>query len=199
MATMTPSSKPRSVGWKTQDLLVTAVISLVCGIVFIGLSYIYLLAISALTPAIAGALLGSVFILPGLLTTYIIRRPGVALTSQILAGLVQVLFDPTGWIQLVIYIVNGLLCELPFFITRYRNYSLPVFIAAGILVNLTFLVLGSIGFGLANIIPQVFVIAAILSIGTGILVAWLARLFGNAIAQTGVLSRYAVGQQQEEI
>ena len=199
MATMTPSSKPRSVGWKTQDLLVTAVISLVCGIVFIGLSYIYLLAISALTPAIAGALLGSVFILPGLLTTYIVRRPGVALTSQILAGLVQVLFDPTGWIQLVIYIVNGLLCELPFFITRYRNYRLSVFIAAGILVNLSFLTLGSIGFGLANIMPQVLVIAAILCIGTGILVAWLARLFGNAIAQTGVLSRYAVGQQQEEI
>lgn len=199
MATMTPSRKSSPVSWKTQDLLVTAVISLICGIVFIGLSYIYLLAISALTPAIAGALLGSIFILPGLLTTYIVRRPGVALISQILAGLVQVLFDPTGWIQLVIYLVNGLLCELPFFVTRYRNYRLHVFIAAGILVNLTFLVLGSIGFGLANIMPQVFVIAALLSVGTGILVAWLARLFGNAIAQTGVLSRYAVGQQQEEI
>ena len=59
--------------------------------------------------------------------------------------------------------------------------------------------MGTLLFGGANLTPT-FVIAFLgLSVVSGVLGGWLAKGLGDAIAKTGVLASFAIGQEGEEI
>lgn len=185
----TPTTPHRSrAAWTTRDILVAAVIALVLGLVLAGISYLYTIARSALGPAIGGAIFGAWFCVPGLLTMYVLRRPGAALLGQVLVALVQMPFDPSGWAGAAPYLINGLLCELPFLLTRYRTYGLGVLISTGLLVNLLFLAIGTLILGAANLVWGVTATAAGLSLVTGALIPYLAKRLGDALITSGAFT-----------
>ncbi|MCU0495010.1 MAG: ECF transporter S component [Chloroflexaceae bacterium] len=184
--------------WSTRDILVTAMIALTLGLVLAGVSYVYTVARSALGPAIGGAIFGAWFCLPGLLTMYMLRRPGAAFLAQVLVAFVQMPFDPSGWVGAAPYLVNGVLCELPFLVTRYRRYGMGVFVCAGLLVNMLFLALGTLVFGAANLNWAVTAVAAGLALMTGVFIPWLARRLGDALIQRGVLDHVSAAPAPPE-
>jgi energy-coupling factor transport system substrate-specific component len=186
-------------GWRTRDILVLAILSLVFGIAMIFISTIYGVLSAIFSHALAGALLASLFVIPGLATPYILRRPGAAFLGQVLLAFVKLPFDPVGWTSLTIYIFLGILYELPFLVTRYRSYNLLTLICGGIFANLAVLIIVGLVAGGFNIAIGLIITSFVLVIVSGVVGPWLARLLADTIIKTGVLSRYAVSEQQKQV
>lgn len=185
--------------WRTRDILVLAILSLVFGLVMILVSGLYGLLSIAFSHALAGAIFASLFLIPGLATPYILRRPGAAFLGQVLVGFVQLSFDPGGWTSLTIYIVLGILYELPFLVTRYRNYHLLTLISGGIISNLLVLTIVGLVAGGFNIAPSIIIIAYILVFVSGTIGPLLAKLLADTIVKAGVLSSYAVSKDTKQV
>ncbi|WP_220195314.1 ECF transporter S component [Ktedonospora formicarum] len=194
-----PRSQAHVLTWRTRDILVLAALSLVFGLVIIFVSGLYGLLSMAFSHALAGAIFSSFFLIPGLATPYILRRPGAAFLGQVLIGFVQFPFDPGGWTSLTIYIMLGILYELPFLVTRYRNYHLLTLISGGIISNLLVLTIAGLAAGGFHIAPSIIIAAYVLIFVSGTIGPWLAKLLADTIVKTGVLSSYAISDHTEQI
>src|SRR5690606_41893146 len=63
----------------------------------------------------------------------IVRKPGAAIVSEMLAAVVEVLLgNPSGLMLIVSGAIQGAGAEVVLAATRWRNYSLPVLMAAGV-------------------------------------------------------------------
>lgn len=120
--------------WRTRDILVTAVIGVVFGIVFWAWNFVW----SVVAPAGALAPLGAfliygVWLVPAVLAPLIVRRPGAAVFAEMVAaGVSALLGSPWGPDVLLSGFVQGAAAELVFAMTLYRRWSLPVLATAAV-------------------------------------------------------------------
>ena len=196
---MSTQKKKRGLAaWTTRDILVTAAIAIVFGLLLSGVDYLSAVLVS-ISPVFAGILAGFYF-LPGIMVMYIIRRPGAAVLMRVLINLVMLSFTPFGWMHLVISVVFGLSSELPFLLTRYRDYRLRILLISGGLAGLLSFVLMFAFAGIANLAVTMQVIGLVVFVAGGALIGGaLAKALADAIAKTGVLASFAIGQEGEEI
>jgi len=178
---------------------VIAAIGAALGVALVPVTYLGLALMAALGPFLY-VLAASFSRVPSVMAMYVVRRPGAAVLGALVAGLVQVPFTPTGWVILVAFAFSGVGCELPFLLTRYRRFGHPMLMAAGAVSALLGLALQYVPFGYANLALSVQ-LALILTAATGgaVITGGLAKLLADALARTGVLSGYAVGQQRQEV
>lgn len=200
MSTLSTTEQKNSFkSWNTRDLLVTAVISIAFGLLTIGANYVSAI-LMAINPAFISVLSGFYFV-PLIMSMYIVRRPGTSVLAVIITNLATLPFNPFGWMEVMVSVTYGISCELPFFLTRYRNFSLPILFTSGAAASiLSFIMLYAFG-GLNSVAVSIQVIAFVLFIVSGALLGgWLSKALADAIAKTGVLSGFAIATtQQEEI
>ena len=120
--------------WTTRDILVTAVIALVFGLLMAGYTYVSGSLLAIVGP-IVGAINGGFFLLPGVFTIYILRRPGAAFLSMVLIGFAMLPLTAFGWVAITGQAILGVFVELPFIVTRYRKFDLPMLLISGVLIN----------------------------------------------------------------
>ena len=120
---------------------------------------------------------------------YIIRKPGAALATEVIAALAEVLAgNPSGLLLLLTGLVQGLGAELPFALTGWRNYRLPVLLASGASAALFSFVYTWIRFSYGTLSPSLLLIMFVLRLASGALLAgWLGRRIAEALYPTGVL------------
>lgn len=182
--------------WSTRDLLVVIVLALVFALItgpILALAFI----IGAGNPLISVAA-AAVTTLPSLVAPYILRRPGAALLAQFLMGLVQLPFAPIGFFIVVVGLINGVVGEIPFLVTRYRNYSLGLLMGSGILSRLVALGFAFRTMGFAELSTGIQIGLVITAIIAGILIALLAKYLCDALASRGVLDNFPIGQARLE-
>lgn len=185
--------------WTTRDLLVTAVIAVVFGLLTIGVNYMAAM-LMAVNPALISIMSGYYYI-PMIMAMYIIRRPGAIVVAITIAQLVSIAFNPFGWMEAVVSIFIALFYEIPFFLTQYRNFRLYILMASGAVAGLlSFVTMFAFG-GLNLLAPWLQWTSFVLFILSGMLLGgWLAKALVDAIAKTGVLSGFAIAEaHQEEI
>ena len=174
-----------------------AVISIVFAVVLLGVTYLYMMIIVPLGP-IAMFAVNGIWFIPPIFISYILRRPGAALISLMIMGIVTVPFSIHGWMELPFVLTRGLPIEFIFLITRYRNYRLPVLMisgfAAGIIPLLMFWM--PLGINLLPVSIQMIIVAV--GLVNGAISGLISKLFADAVAKTGVLSNYAVGQEHQQ-
>lgn len=186
--------------WKTRDLLVTAAIGIVFAFVMAGAMNLSTLLMSVLSPPIALMLTMPFSVLTGITALYIVRRPGTALLSEFVTGLVMTPLTVFGFTTIIGRLMEGVFYEIPFLFTRYRRWGwLPMMISMGLSATVSY-AMGMVHYGGYNLAPVVvmlgFVGNFVLSAGAGALAKYLV----NAIAKAGVLNGFAVGQElQQEI
>jgi len=120
--------------WRTRDILVTAVIGVVFGIVFWAWNLVWSVVApaSAIAPLYAFLIYG-VWLVPAVLAPLIVRRPGAAVFAEMVAAGVSALMgSPWGPDVLLSGFVQGAAAELVFAMTLYRSWSLPVLAIAAI-------------------------------------------------------------------
>jgi energy-coupling factor transport system substrate-specific component len=188
----------RRLRWSTRDLLVAVAISIVFAIIQVGGNQLgaVLMAINPMFVAIPSGL----FFLAGLLVMLIVRRPGACVLTRVVTALVTMAFSPFGWADLWMAVIFGLACEIPFAVTRYRRYNLLIACLGGVSAGL-FSYAAMAAFGLFGVVPLGHILTAVGFVVSGAVIGgWLAFVLANAIAKTGVLNSFAIGQAlQEEV
>lgn len=140
----------------------------------------------------------AVWYFSGTLAVLILRKPGAALYVNLIGTLVETVIGSQFDLGFVIIsaLLQGVFAEIPFALTRYRMFNLPISIASGALVALeygTYLMLFRY-VGVSFVSPR-GIVHMISEVTGGVLIsgvmAWYLML---AIAKTGVLDRLASGR-----
>ena len=176
------------------------VLVVVLGVVFGFLYWVFVQAWNALAIAMGPAgdlsqhLVFGSWLLVAPIAIAILRRPGVGILAEMLAGTIEVVFlgSPAGPLLILSAALQGLGSELPFALTRYRRYGCGVFAASGALgAGLVFFWtayrMGWYGQDLLTIRLGIQVLSGI------VLGGLLAKVIVRALERTGVLADFAIG------
>lgn len=187
--------------WRVVDIVVAAVLGVALGLVFWiwnGIGYTWFLSLDALTPGFGGTMAG-VWFLGGIVGGLVIRRPGAALLVEVVAAIVSMLFGNVwGVSTLLSGLVQGLGAELVFLLFRYRRFTLPVAILAGVGAALGAWIFELFYGSTPNILKTVefnliYLGSVVLS---GIVLAGVVGwLLVRALAATGALAPFAAGRE----
>lgn len=176
-------------GWTLRELLIVAVLGAVFGVLYLAWVQVWLIAQAVFGPVTMDVVMGFWFIV-SIIAAAIIRKPGAALLSEVLAALMQVLLgSPAGLLLLVTGVVQGAGAEAVFAATRWRSYRLPVLMAAGVGAAVFSFVYTWIRFDYGALAPGLLIAMFALRCLSGALLGGLAGHFiVEALYRTGVLS-----------
>ncbi|MFP3915458.1 MAG: ECF transporter S component [Actinomycetota bacterium] len=195
---MSTTAPPRPRRLTLQELVLLATLSVVFGFLYWALVQVWgplRVGMGPLGDLAQNVLIGGWFVVAPL-AIYIVRKPLVGVTTEILASVIEVAFlgSPVGPILLLTGLVQGAGSELPFFLTRYRRYGWTVFGLSGLSAALFSLVYNMIRLGWAG--QDWFALRVGFQVVSGIVLGGLAaKLIGDALARTGVLDNYAIGRE----
>ena len=193
-----PTRKPRVLRWRVVDIVVASVIGVASGVIFWawGLAWSPLSGLLAFTPGLEGLLAGG-WLFAGVLGGLIIRKPGAAVYTEVVAAVVSMLIGTQwGFSTLIWGVVEGLGAELILALFLYSNWRLGVALLAGAgagvavgLLDTTFTSYAAMDFGY----KATYFVSAVVS-GTVLagLLSWLAV---RGLARTGALARFAAGRE----
>jgi energy-coupling factor transport system substrate-specific component len=128
------ASASGGLGWRTRDIVVTAIIGVVFGLVFQVWNIIWgpFDAVFVFFPPAKNLLYG-VWLIPAVLAPLIVRKPGAALFAELVAAALSAFIGSQfGPDAILSGLVQGGAAELVFLLTRYRSWSLPVLALAAI-------------------------------------------------------------------
>jgi energy-coupling factor transport system substrate-specific component len=127
----------------------------------------------------------------------IIRRPFVGIIAEVLASVIEVVFlgSAVGPILFISAAIQGLGCEIPFALRRYRSFGWGVFALSGLLgAGLVFL-FSAFRFGWYG--QELFILRLILQLASGLILGGLlAKIIVEALAKTGVVDNFAIGRDR---
>jgi energy-coupling factor transport system substrate-specific component len=179
------------------DLVLLATLAVVFGFLYWALVQIWgplRLAMGPLGDLAQNLLIGGWFVVAPL-AIYVVRKPLVGVTTEILATIVEVVFlgSPVGPILLLTGLVQGAGSELPFAITRYRRFGWGLFALSGLSAAVFSFVYNVFRLGWLG---QDYVLLRLgFQLSSGILLGGiLAKIMGDALLRTGVLDNYAIGR-----
>lgn len=187
--------------WRTVDIVVAAAIAIAFGVVFWAWNQVW----AAVTPAFAAVppaqnILYGVWLVPAVLAGLIIRKPGAALFTELVAASVSaVLGSQWGLDTLLSGALQGLGAEVVFFVARYRVWTMVIAIVAAILtavaawIHDTPLYYADLGLDQQLVILIFMVASAIVIAGIG---SWLLM---RSLVQTGVLAQFPAGRAQQRV
>ena len=185
--------------WQLKDIIMMAILGVVFAAVYMAVFQGGLAISTALTPfGLANfgfEIIYGVWFMAATLAAYIIRKPGVALITEMLASAIELLMGNSGGLTVVLTgFIQGLGAEAVFAAFRYKKWDTVSMILAGMASALLIFCyelyyLNYITLSPALLIGQLavrFISAALFS---GI----ICRLAGDALAKTGVVRNYAIG------
>lgn len=204
---MTASTTPHSrtsrgasrLRWRVVDIVVASIVGVAVGLVFFAWNLTYNpigSALGALLPGVQGSVHG-VWLIGGVLTALIVRKPGAAIYGEMVAATVSALFgNQWGPLTLLSGLVQGLGAEIVFAILLYKAWGIvaAMLAGAGAGVGMVILDLTLWYAGAGALFATVYAISGIASgaIIAGLL-SWLAM---RALARTGALDRFAAGRER---
>jgi energy-coupling factor transport system substrate-specific component len=199
--TPAPKAKraPIDFRWRVVDIVVASVIGVASGLIFLLWNFGYLgpkVLLDPLLPGLQGLLNGP-WLFAGVLGALIIRKPGAAIYTEVLAAVVSALVGNTwgGFYTIEAGFIQGLGAEVVFLLFAYANWRAYVALLAGA---------GAAAFGAVNDLilwfpgsdfgfSATYIISSVIS---GALIAGgLSWLVARGIATTGALNRFASGQE----
>lgn len=189
--------------WELKDVIMMAILGVVFAAVYLAVFQGGLALSTALTPAGLSAfgfeIIYGVWFMASTLAAYIIRKPGVALITEILAAAVELLMGNSGGLTVVLTgLIQGAGAELAFAIFRYKKWNLLSMSLAGILSALFIFCyelyyLNYIALAPSLLIAQLAVRFVSAVVFSGI----ICKLAGDGLAKTGVVKSYAIGAKAD--
>lgn len=199
---MGQSSKPENRRWRwtAADIAVGAALGVACGLVFWGFNFAY----AWLFPLIGGILPGLASVLhplwyfSGTLAVIILRKPGAAIYVNLVGSAAEMLLGNQFSVGFVFAsaALQGLFAEIPFMVTRYRVYNLPISVVSGALVALEYGVyLMLFRYQGVAFLSARGIVHMVSELVGGVLIAGVMSWYlYRAIAATGALDRFASGR-----
>jgi energy-coupling factor transport system substrate-specific component len=125
--------------WRTIDLVTAAFIGVTFGVAYWGWSTAYDTLATPFTnfagPSIG--LLGGPWLIAGVVSGLVVRRPGAALYAEVLAAAVEALIgNHWGWTTLISGLLQGIGVEIALALFLFRRFTWPVAALGGALAAL---------------------------------------------------------------
>ena len=185
-------------GWRTLDVILTANLALVFGLLFLGWGFLWDLArpLNTILPGLRDLSYGFWFI-AAILAAHIIRKPGVALAAEVLAALAEFLAGGEWGLTLLISgVVQGAMAEIVFAATGYRKFDLPTLAIAGAAAGLGSLVVDYL-FWYSDLTLSVLAVMLVARLISGaILSGWLGKAIGDGLQRAGALGSFAISADE---
>ena len=187
--------------WRTVDIVVAAVLAAAVGVIFWAWGLLW----SALDPAFTAfppgqAFMYGIWLIPGVLGMLIIRKPGAALFTSLLASVVSALLGTAWGLSVIVYgLLQGLMPELVFLATRYRRFTLPVAMIAAAAAGVAAVALDWFYFYRDWVFGWVAAYAGILVASAVVIAGIGAWALVRALAPTGVLDAFPSGRERTEV
>jgi energy-coupling factor transport system substrate-specific component len=200
-ASVQVTAVPVSRRWRVVDIVVASVIGVASGLIFLLWNIAYRGPSAILEPLLPGlqGLLDGPWLFAGVLGALIIRKPGAAVYTELVAAAVSALtLIGNTWgafLTLEAGLIQGLGAELVFLLFFYRRWSLPVAVLAGMGA--------AVAGGINNLLLWYagadirFVIVYLVSttISGAVIAGGLSWLLARGLARTGALDRFASGRE----
>jgi len=183
----------RHQGWTLKETLIVTVLGAVFAVLYLAWVQVWLIAQAVFGSLTMDVVMGFWF-LASIVAAAIIRKPGVAFAAEVLASGVEILLgSPGGLILLLSGAIQGAGAEAVFAATRWRNYSLPVLMAAGVGAAVFSFAYTWIRFNYGALEPGVLIAMFALRCASGALLGgWLGHVIVEALYRTGALSGLAI-------
>ena len=187
--------------WRTVDIVVAAAIAIAFGVVFWAWNQVWAAATPAFVaiPAAQNILYG-VWLVPAVLAGLIIRKPGAALFTELVAASVSAILGSQWGLDAVVSgALQGLGAEIVFLVVGYRRWTITGALIAAFgtaiaaWVHDTPLYYADIGLGPQLVILVFMVVSAIVIAGIG---SWFLM---RSLVQTGVLAQFPAGRAQQRV
>lgn len=188
--------------WRGVDLITAAMLAVGFGVVFWGFDtflYPFLSAATAGFPPLGELMLG-VWLVPAVVGALVIRRPGAALFTELVAANVE-LFLGNRWGAAVLLsgVLQGLGVELVMALFRHRRFGVVVAVLGGILSAVFEIVLFEWQSYVADFSGTWKAIYLACGMVSGAVVAGVGGwLLVRALARTGALNAFPPGQEIRE-
>jgi energy-coupling factor transport system substrate-specific component len=184
--------------WRVVDIIVAAVIGVAFGVVFFGWDLVYGVVTKPLEFALpgSGAIVYAVWLIPAVLGGIVVRKPGAALFTELVAAVLEALLGAQfgGFQTILSGLVQGLGAELVFLAFLYSVWRLWVAMLAGAASGLGMAINDFVNYyaGSSLAFKLVYLVCAIIS---GIVIAGVGSWYlVRALARTGALARFAAGR-----
>lgn len=185
--------------WELKDVIMMAILGVVFSAVYLAVFQGGLALSTALTPAglapFGFEMIYGVWFMAATLAAYIIRKPGVALVTEVLASFIELLMGNSGGLTVVLTgVIQGVGTELAFALFRYKKWNLGV-MCLGSILSAVFIFcyelyyLNYIALAPTLLAAQLAVRFVSAVVFSGI----ICKLAGDALAKTGVVKSYAIG------
>ncbi|WP_341578742.1 ECF transporter S component [Microbacterium schleiferi] len=199
VSSSTPTTVANRFRWRIVDIVVASVIGVASGLIFLAWNVGYVGPSTLLEPLLPGiqGLLDGPWLFAGVLGALVIRKPGAAIYTELLAAVVSALVGNQwgGFLTLEAGFVQGLGAEIIFLIFAYRVWTLPVAILAGagaaLAGGINNLILWYAGADVTFTI--VYLISTVIS--GAVIAGLLSWLLVRALAATGALDAFPAGRE----
>jgi energy-coupling factor transport system permease protein len=186
--------------WTLREILIVAFLGAVFGVLYLAWVQVWLITQAIFGPVTMDVVMGFWFIV-SIIAAAIIRKPGAALLSEVLAAVVQVLLgSPAGLLLIVTGLVQGAGAEAVFAATRWKNYRLPVLMAAGVGAAVASFIYTWIRFDYGALAPGLLIAMFVLRCLSGALLGgMLGHWVTQALYRTGVLSGLGIDRDRRVV
>ena len=187
-----------SKGWTTRETVVVAVSSVVFGMIYLAWVQLWLLAQGLIGP-IAMDIVFGLWFAGSTFNAYVVRKPGVAFATAMIAVITQLLAgNPAGLILLITGLVQGAGSEIPFALTRWRRYSWFVLLTSGGTAAVMSFGYNWIRFDYQHLDTGLLIAMFIIRVASGMLLgALLPRSFADMVRSTGVFTGLGIDSPAE--
>lgn len=183
--------------WKMREIVVMAALSVVFGAVYLAFLPVGSLLAGAFGP-IGWDIIFGIWFIVSVIAAYIIRKPGAAVLAEVIAALVEVMLgNMVGPMLIVSGLIQGLGAEAVFAAARYKRFSLPVLMAAGMGSSLFSFTWGFYVSGLSAYSTPMLAAMLLVRLASGaVLAGLLGKWVADALNGTGVLRGYAIAKDK---
>lgn len=188
--------------WRGVDLITAAMLAVAFGVVFWGFDTFIYPILSTATAGFppAGELMLGVWLVPAVVGALVIRRPGAALFTELVAANIELfLGNKWGAAVLLSALLQGLGVELAVALFRHRRFGVMVAILGGVLAAVFEIVLYEWHSYVAEYSSAWKAIYLGCGVVSGAVIAGVGGwLLVRALAKTGALNAFPPGQEVRE-
>lgn len=176
--------------WNTKEVVVTALVAAVIGVIYTILDYFYMPMSTALGPVFMELTFG-IYVLSAFLPMYIVRKPGFAIYGGVLTALVNLLLGSPYGIQVILAgVLQAIGIEIAFAITKHKVNAVSMTVGP-VLAALLVFARDYLVFGYSQVGTAVIAGILIVRILSGVIIGGLlVRGITAGVKKTGTLKGF---------
>ena len=189
--------------WELKDIIMMAILGVVFSAVYLAVFDGGVMLSTLLTPTglsnFSFEIIYGVWFMAATLAAYIIRKPGVALVTEMLASAIELLMGNSGGLTVVLTgAIQGAGAELVFALFRYKKWDLASMSLAGMLSAVFIFIYELFYLNYIELAPSMLMAQlAVRFVSAIVFSGVICKLAGDGLAKTGVVKSYAIGAKAD--